>query len=162
MKNLLLLLAVLICSANCLQAQSAADIADMQAFARNFETAYNQENTDAIREMYTEYAVRIDQEGNEMVGAAKIAAFFAKQFKDNNATLKLNQIGLNWSDRENAWVADGTFALFSNTCKFDFEVPETGEYSNVMVENNGQWKIARSVLTPLVNQPLASFTEKSY
>ncbi len=131
-----------------IQAQSAADEASAQAFARSFETAYNQENLGAIRGMYTEYAVRIDKEGRKMTGRDQIAAYFAEQFRDNNATLLINQIELTWSERENAWVTGGTFAVFSNTGKFEFEVPEMGEYSNVMTQDNGQWKIARSVLTP--------------
>ena len=84
-----------------------------------------------------------------MTGRDQIAAYFAEQFRDNNATLLINQIELTWSERENAWVTGGTFAVFSNTGKFEFEVPEMGEYSNVMAQDNGQWKIAKSVLTPL-------------
>ncbi len=150
LKNFLFPIILLVAATSIgLQAQSTADEADMEAFARSFEAAYNQENLEAIRGMYTEYAVRIDKEGREMTGRDQIAAYFAEQFRDNNATLSLNQLTLNWSDRERAWVASGNFAVFSNTSKFDFEIPEMGYYANVMVKDNGQWKIANSMLTPI-------------
>lgn len=150
MKNFLFPLVLLLTATSLsLQAQSAADESAMQTFAHNFMTAYNEENLDAIGEMYTEYAVRIDKAGRKMTGRDQIAAFFAEQFRDNNATLSLNQLRLTWSDRERAWVASGTFEYFSNASKFDFEVPEMGAYANVMVKDNDHWKIAKSMLTPI-------------
>ena len=141
-------LAVLICCTIMLQAQFPADEAELQAFAIKFEYAYNQGNLDAIQGMYTEHAVLIDQEGREMNGGAQIAAYFTRQFRDINATLSLNQSELNWSERENAWVTGGTFEVFSFIGKFGFDILEMSEYNNVMVQDNGQWKISRSVLHP--------------
>lgn len=75
------------------------DEADMQAFARNFMNAYNQGDHEAIRKMYTDDAVRIDQEGRQIKGADNIAAYFADQFVKNNATVFIRQLSVIWSDR---------------------------------------------------------------
>lgn len=143
-----------------LQGQSASDEADMKTFARNFETAFNQEHLGAIEEMFTEHAVFIDQESKQMTGRDEIAAYFAEQFRLDDATLSLHQFELNWSDREHAWVAGGNFEIYGNTSEFDFEIPEIGEYSNVMVNYNGRWEIAWSEWTPLGNMPPATPSEK--
>lgn len=142
-------LAVFCCCTVILQAQSASNEYEMQAFAIHFENAYNQGNLDAIRGMYTEHAVLIDQEGREMNGGDQIAAYFTRQFRDINAILSLHQFELDWSEPENAWVTSGTFEVFSFIGKFGFDFLEVSEYNNVMVQDNGQWKIARSVLYPI-------------
>ena len=150
MKNFLLLTAMLGAVANNnLRGQSVNDENDMQVFARNFMTAYNQQDHDAIRKMYTEFAIRIDQEGNEMVGGDKIADYFADQFLKNNATVLLKQNGLHWSDKEHAWVATGTYEVYGKTIVYDIPIQITGSYANVMVKDKDQWKIAKSILTPL-------------
>jgi ketosteroid isomerase-like protein len=148
MKYFLLLL-VSISAISISQAQEASNENDMQVFARNFMCAYNQGDTDALRKMYSEYAVRIDQEGNEMTGGDKIIAYFADQFRQNNTTLLLKQTGLHWSDYNHAWVASGTYEIYGKTNVYDIDIHQTGAYQNVMIKDKGQWQIAKSMLNPL-------------
>ena len=148
MKNILLL-AALLCATFTLQAQSVNDENDMQDFARKFMNAYNQGDHEALREMYLDDAVRIDQEGREIKGADNIAACFADQFVKNNATLFMRQLSVNWSDREYTWVAKGTYEVNGKTNVYDIPVHFTVGYANAMIKEDGQWKIAKSLLAPL-------------
>ncbi|MCB0598410.1 MAG: ester cyclase [Lewinellaceae bacterium] len=148
MKKLLFLAALLGCSI-LLQAQSPADEAAMQAFARNFMNAYNQQDHEAIRKMYLDDAVRIDQDGKEIKGADNIAAYFADQFRQNNATVFIRQLSVGWSDREYTWVAKGTYEVNGKTHVYDIPIHVTGGYANAMIKEDGEWKIAKSMLFPL-------------
>ncbi len=131
-----------------IQAQSATDEHDMQAFARNFMNAYNQGDHEGIRKMYTADAVRIDQEGKKLTGADNIAAYFADQFLKNNATVFIRQLSVDWSDYEQTWVASGTYEVNGKTNVYDIPVHFSGRYANVMLKKDGQWKIVKSVLRP--------------
>jgi ketosteroid isomerase-like protein len=150
MKKLLFCAALLGC-AMALQAQSATYEADMQVFVRKFMAAYNAGDHAAIGTMYTADAVRIDTEGKKIEGADKIANFFAEQFRLNNATLLLRQNSISWSDAEHAWVAKGAYEVYGKTNVYDIEINVVGQYANTMSNQNGEWKIAKSVLMPLAD-----------
>lgn len=151
MKNIFFL-AALLCAATLsnLQAQTVSDESEMQDFARNFMAAYNREDHAALQKMYTSDAVRLDMKGGEIRGAEQIAAFFADQFIHNSTTLLLRQSSIVWSDAQQAFVSRGTYEIFGKTYVYDIKIHRSGTYSNTMIQENGEWKIARSVLTPLV------------
>ena len=151
MKKLLLCAALLGCTV-LLQAQSPKDEADMHTFARKFMAAYNAGDHAALGKMYLDDAVRIDQTGKEIKGADNIAAYFADQFRLNNATLLLRQTGLNWSDREHAFVATGSYEVYGITNVYDIKVDVAGQYANAMLKENGEWKIAKSVLRAVAHK----------
>ena len=151
MKKLIFLAALLGCTLT-LPAQSANDEADMHTFARKFMAAYNAQDHAALRKLYSEYAVRVDEEGKEMTGGRKIAGYFAEQFRNNNATLLLRQERLTWSDAEHTWIAEGTYQVYGKTHVYDIEIDRAGRYANTMIKDKDQWKIARSVLTPLTHR----------
>lgn len=146
MRKSLLLAALLGCTL-LLHAQTVNDEADMHTFARDFMAAYNEGDHAALGKMYTDDAVRIDVYGKEIKGADNIAAYFADQFRLNNATLLLKQTGLHWSDAEHAWVAKGTYQIYGKTHVYDIKIDIAGNYANAMSKQNGKWKIAKSVLS---------------
>ena len=148
MKNLLFIAALLCLADSSLQAQSVNDELELQAFTRRFMVAYNAQDHAALRKMYTDDAVRIDQAGKQIEGAENIAAFFAEQFRNNNATLLLKHTGISWSDAEHAWVAKGNYEVYGKTIVYDIAIDITGSYANAMQKKNGEWKIAKSWLTP--------------
>lgn len=150
MRKSLLLTALLGCTL-LLHAQTVNDEADMHTFARDFMAAYNNGDHAALKKMYTDDAVRIDAQGKEIKGANNIASYFADQFRLNNATLLLKQTGLHWSDAEHAWVAKGTYQIYGKTHVYDIKIDIAGNYANAMSKQNGQWKIAKSVLMPPVD-----------
>lgn len=146
MKNLFFL-AIFLFVAFSTQAQTVNDKQEIQAFARRFMAAYNAQDHAAIGKMYTDDAVRIDQEGKEIKGAANIVAFFAEQFRKNNATLLLKQTSIRWSDAEHAWIAGGTYEVYGKTIVYDIPIETKGRYANAMLKQNGEWKIAKSWLS---------------
>ncbi len=148
MKNILVL-TVLICATtfNYLQAQSDSDEAEIKAFAEKFMAAYNKQDVETIRSMYMDDAVRVDTEGNEIEGADQIAAYFEDQFIKNNLTLKVEQLSLNWSDYQHAFVAKGTYEVKGAQVVYDIKIHDTGTYENTMIKQKDGWKIAKTVLT---------------
>ncbi|MEZ5040308.1 MAG: nuclear transport factor 2 family protein [Saprospiraceae bacterium] len=148
MRNILFFTALSSATSN-QKTPSRNDEDDMQDFARNFMTAYNQRDIETIRKMYSEYAVRIDENGKEMTGSDKIADYFTQEFHSKKTTLLLKQTGLTWSDADRAWVAQGTYEVYGRTIVYDIEIQRKGAYANTMIKDKDQWKIAKSVLAPL-------------
>ena len=133
-----------------LQAQSATDEQAMRAFARDFMAAYNRQDVTALQAMYTTDAVSISREGIATNGADRIAQLFTDRFIRQDVTLLVRQIGMTWSDAQQALVATGTYEDYGVTYVYDIPIRHKTAYRNTMVRENGQWKIARSVVTPLV------------
>lgn len=136
-------------SFNSLQAQTASNEYDIQVFTRNFMAAYNKQDQSELQKMYTEAAIYVATDGEEFYGPEQIASAFGEQFKANNVTLLLRQTQIVWSDIEEALIAIGTYEIYGRTNVYDIDIHTTGTYANTMVEYNGEWKIARSVLSPL-------------
>jgi ketosteroid isomerase-like protein len=130
-----------------LQAQSVNDEMELLAFTRRFMAAYNAQDHAALGKMYTDDAVRVDQEGKEIKGTDNIAAYFAEQFRKNNATLLLKQTDINWSDAQHAWVAKGNYEVYGRTYVYDIAIDIVGSYANAMQKKDGVWKIAKSWLS---------------
>ncbi len=149
MRNFLLLIAIFCITASSLQAQSASNESEMLAFTRNFMTAYNQQDIASLQKMYLEDAVRIDANGKEISGAKEIADYLEKQFIRNNTTLFLKPLSINWSDREHAWVAKGIYEEYGLTNVYDIKISGACQYANTMIRQDGEWKIAEMVLSPL-------------
>ena len=146
MKNLFFLAALLFAAFGTL-AQSVNDEQEIQAFTRRFMAAYNAQDHATLGKMYTDDAVRMDQEGKEIKGAGNIAAFFAEQFRKNNATLLLKHTSIRWSDAEHAWIASGAYEVYGKTMVNDIPINIKGRYANAMLKENGEWKIAKSWLS---------------
>jgi ketosteroid isomerase-like protein len=126
-------------------ASQAQDDAVFAAFAQQFQDAFNKEDHAALQALYTPDAVRVDREGKTITGAEQIGAFWAEQFKNTDMILSLHQTSVSWSDAEHAFVAKGTYRVAGTTVggdKLDF----SGSYQNTMLEKEGVWKIAKSVL----------------
>lgn len=151
MKKLLLLTAFL-CAPFviiALQAQSSTDEQAMRAFARDFMAAFNRQDATALQAMYTTDAVSISLEGTVTNGADRIAQLFTDRFIRQDVTLLVRQIGMTWSDAQQAFVATGTYESYGVTYVYDIPIRQTTAYRNTMIRENGQWKIDRSVVTPL-------------
>lgn len=146
MKNILFMTALLCLAGSSLPAQSVNDELELQTFTRRFMAAYNAQDHVALSKMYTDDAVRIDPEGNQIKGVENIAAYFAGQFVKNNTTLLLKHTGIHWSDAEHAWVAKGNYEVYGKTNVYDIAIDIVGSYANAMQKQDGEWKIARSWL----------------
>ncbi|MCC6461370.1 MAG: nuclear transport factor 2 family protein [Saprospiraceae bacterium] len=118
---------------------------ELAAFAQQFQDAYNKEDAAALQAFYTDDAVRVAKDGSSISGAANIGAFWAAQFQGADATLTLTQSLVSWSDANHAYIAKGTYQVTGTTAKGDaFSL--SGGYSNIMLQQNGAWKISHSAL----------------
>lgn len=121
----------------------------MHILARQIMASYNAGDHAALAAMYTTDAVRIDVNGNKTEGADNIGTFYAEEFLRNNTTLLIKQNGLFWSDAEHAWVAKGTYQVYGISHVYDIVIDATGQYAHTVLKQNGEWKIAKSVFSPL-------------
>jgi len=153
MKNsLFLLLAALLYTAPAtnLQAQSASDEMAIRAFTRAYMAAYNRQDIPTLIAMHTADAISIVGGSDTIRGADDMARRFEDRFTRYDGTLLMRHTGLNWSDAQHAWVAVGIYEGYGATYVYDIPYHSLTAYANTMVQEDGRWKIARSVATPLV------------
>ena len=140
-----LFLAALLCAALSPSMQAQDVDKELAAFAQLFQDTYNKEDHATLQTFYTADATRVAKDGTSITGAANIGAFWAAQFKDADLTLSLTQTLVSWSDANHAYVTKGTYQVTGATVKGD-KINLSGTYSNIMLQQNGAWKIAHSAL----------------
>lgn len=145
MKHFLLLTALFVTQFITLQAQSTTDERAMQIFAQELMAAYNREDIPALRSMYMRDVV-----GDSLYHRDHIAKTFEDVFTRQEVTLFVRQIGVTWSDAEQALVATGTYEGHGATIVYDIPLDWKTAYRNTMVQDSGRWKIARSIVTDVV------------
>jgi ketosteroid isomerase-like protein len=159
-----LLLAVLLHAAApiCLPAQSASDEMAIRAFTREYMAAYNHQDITALAAMHTADVIVILGGSDTISGGEEMVKRYEDQSIRNDGTLLMRHIDLNWSDAQQAWVARGTYEGYGATYVYDIPYHGLTAYANTMVEEDGRWKIARSVVTSpvrtLVYQEVEDFS----
>jgi ketosteroid isomerase-like protein len=159
-----LLLAALLQTAApiCLPAQSASDEMAIRAFTREYMAAYNRQDITALVAMHTADAIVILGGSNTISGGEEMTKRYEDRFTRYDGTLLMRHIDLNWSDAQQAWVARGTYEGYGATYVYDIPYHGVSAYANTMVEEDGSWKIARSVVTSpvrtLVYQEVEDFS----
>jgi ketosteroid isomerase-like protein len=135
----------------CLPAQSASDEMAIRAFTREYMAAYNRQDIPALITMYTADAITIAGNADTIRETEEeITNRYMDVFTRYDGALLMRHIDLNWSDAQQAWVARGTYEGYGATYVYDIPYHGVTAYANTMVEEDGRWKIARSVVTPLV------------
>lgn len=137
-------------AATSLQAQSASDEMAIRAFTREYMAAYNRQDIPALVAMHTAEVIVILGGSNTISGGEEMTNRYIDAFTRNDGTLLMRHIDLNWSDAQQAWVARGTYEGYGATYVYDIPYHGLTAYANTMVQEDGRWKIARSVVTPLV------------
>ena len=135
-----------------LHAQTESDELGIKEFTDRYMATYNQQDVASLQEMYLEDADRFDTDGREISGAAQIATYFRELFREKDITIQLKLSEIVWSSYQHAFVAKGTYEIYGNTYVYDIKIHEAGTYSHTMIKQNGEWKIARSILSPLPPQ----------
>jgi ketosteroid isomerase-like protein len=162
MKKLLSLAALLGCTM-LLQAQSASDEMAIRAFTRAYMAAYNRQDIPALVAMHTADAIAILGGSDTISGGEELAKRYKDRFTRYDGTLLMRHIDLNGSDAQQAWVARGTYEGYGATYVYDIPYHGVTAYANTMVQEDGRWKIARSVVTSpvrtLVYQEVEDFAE---
>ncbi|HMO40470.1 MAG TPA: DUF4440 domain-containing protein [Saprospiraceae bacterium] len=146
-----------------LAAQSASEEMSIRAFTRAYMAAYNRQDIAALVPMHTADVSVILRGSDTIRGGEALAKRYEDSFTRHDGTLLMRHIGLNWSDEQQAWVAVGTYEGYGATYVYDIPYHGVTAYANTMVEEDGRWKIARSVVTSLVRtlvyQEVADFSE---
>ena len=143
MKKLSFLFAVLFITAISSYVKAQTADAEVQALSRQFQDAYNKGDAEALKGMHTSDGVRVEMDGKITTGADAIKAVYEDQFKNGNASLLINNA--NAVQNGANVIATGTWhvaGLSANGDKMDFG----GTFTNTLVKDNGQWKIAKMVL----------------
>jgi ketosteroid isomerase-like protein len=162
MKKLLFLAALLGCT-TLLRAQSASDEMAIRAFTRAYMAAYNRQDIAALVAMETADAIAILGGSDTISGGEEMAKRYEDRFTRYDGTLLMRHIDLNWSDAQQAWVARGTYEGYGATYVYDIPYHGVTAYANTMVQEDGRWKIAHSVVTfpvrTMVYQEVEDFAE---
>jgi len=116
----------------------------LATFTQQFQETYNKEDHATLQTFYTADAIHMGQDGTSITGAEQIGAFWATQFKGADVTLGLTQTLVSWSDANHAYLAKGTYRVTGATVQGD-TIDFSGAYTNIMLQQNGVWKIAKSV-----------------
>jgi uncharacterized protein (TIGR02246 family) len=114
------------------------ELDDLQATAKEFETAFNAQDATAIASQFTENAEAVDEDGNILEGRDEIAARFEALFKDYpKARIDVELTSLRKLSPDVA-VEDG----YSTTTLDPEEPGSRSPYTVVHVKRDGQWRIA--------------------
>ncbi len=147
----------------CLPAQSAGEEMAIRAFTREYMAAYNRQDIAALVAMHTADADAILAGSNTIHRGEDMAQRYEDNFTRNDGTLLMRHIRLNWSDGQQAWIAVGTYEGYGATYVYDIPYHGVTAYANTMVEEDGRWKIAHSVVTfpvrTMVYQEMGDFSE---
>jgi len=122
-------------------ADSAKEIAALQAVDLNWAKAYNAGNADAVASLYDENAVLLPPGAPEVSGRAAIKAFFAKDTAESQKagiTFTLGAKPAGGVSGDMGWQS-GTYVVKDKTAK----VLETGKYLSVSMKKGGKWLYVR-------------------
>lgn len=129
---------------NPMKAQDATT--ELAAFTKRFEDAYNKKDINALKGMFTKDAVRTGTDGKIHNGIDSIVAVYEELLKsDATLTIKLEKVT---PEKDNSAIATGTYQVVGSS-KSGEKIDRKGAYNNTIVKENGQWKIAKQLLTAL-------------
>lgn len=122
-------------------ADSAKEIAALQAADQNWAKAYNAGNADAVANLYDEQAVLLSPGAPGVSGRAAIKAFFVKDTAESQkagVTFSLGSKPAGGVSGDMGWQS-GTYTAKDKAGK----VVETGKYLSVSMKKGGKWLYIR-------------------
>jgi uncharacterized protein (TIGR02246 family) len=122
-------------------ADSAREVAALQAVDQNWVRAYNSGNAEAIANLYDEQAVLLPPGAPGVNGRAAIKAFFAKDTAESQkagVTFTLSPKPAGGVAGAIGWQS-GTYAVKDKAGN----VVETGKYLSVSMKKDGKWLYLR-------------------
>ena len=122
-------------------ADSAKEMAALQAADQNWAKAYNAGNADAVASLYDEQAVLLPPGAPGVNGRAAIKAFFAKDTAESQkagVAFSLGPQPAGGVSGDIGWQS-GTYAVKDKAGK----VVEAGKYLSVSMKKGGKWLYVR-------------------
>jgi ketosteroid isomerase-like protein len=114
-------------------------------FSKKYEDAYNKEDHATLQTYWTADAVRVYKDGSTITSAAAIGAHHAKTFENQDVVLTTTVTSVSRGDDEHAYIQKGTFQVTGVNTKGE-KIDISGSFTRTMVQVNGAWKIAKTVL----------------
>lgn len=135
------IVAVAVFSTESSAADSAKDVAALQAADQDWVKAYNAGNADAVASLYDEQAVLLPPGAPAVSGRAAIKAFFAKDTTESQKAGVVFSLGPKPAGgvSGNMGWQSGSYAVKDKAGK----VVETGKYLSVSVKKGGKWLYLR-------------------
>ena len=122
-------------------ADSAKEIAALEAVDQSWAKAYNSGNADAVANLYDEKAVLLPPGASAVSGRAAIKAFFVKDTAESQkagVAFTLGSKPAGGVSGDMGWQS-GTYAVKDKAGK----VVETGKYLSVSMKKDGKWLYVR-------------------
>jgi uncharacterized protein (TIGR02246 family) len=122
-------------------ADSAKDLAALQAVDQSWAKAYNSGNADAVANLYDEQAVLLPPGSPAVNGRTAIKAFFTKDTAESQkagVAFTLGPKPAGGVSGDMGWQS-GTYAVKDKAGK----VVETGKYLSVSTKKDGKWLYVR-------------------
>ena len=122
-------------------ADSAKEMAALQAVDQSWVKAYNAGNADGVASLYDENAVLLPPGGPAVSGRAAIKAFFAKDTAESQkagVAFSLGAKAAGGISGDMGWQS-GTYAVKDKSGK----VVDTGKYLSVSMKKGGKWLYIR-------------------
>jgi len=145
MFSLLLAMASVAAFINPLRAQDASK--ELLGFTKKFQAIYNKNDAKALKQMYTDDAVRVGTDGVTLTGSDNIVAGFEKSFAGSKLMIEIKQEKVETAADGTA-TATGTYHVTGKNNAGE-AVDIKGAYNNSVIKVNGHWKIAKSVLSAM-------------
>jgi uncharacterized protein (TIGR02246 family) len=139
--GILCTIALAVFSIASLAADSAKEIAALQAADQNWARAYNAGNADAVANLYDEQAVLLPPGAPGVNGRAAIKAFFVKDTAESQkagVTFTLGTKPAGGVSGDMGWQS-GTYVVKDKAGK----AVETGKYLSVSMKKDGKWLYVR-------------------
>ena len=126
-----------------LAADSAKEVAALQAADQSWAKAYNSGNAEAVASLYDEHAVLLPPGAPSVNGRAAIKAFFVKDTAESQkagVSFILDPKPAGGVSSAMGWQS-GTYAVKDKAGK----VVETGKYLSVSMKKDGKWLYVRDI-----------------
>jgi ketosteroid isomerase-like protein len=133
--------ALAVFSIQALAADSAKDVAALEAVDQQWQKAYNAGNADALASLYDERAVLLPPGAPAVSGRAAIKAYFAKDTEASQkagVTFALGSKPAGGVSGDMGWQS-GTYVVKDKSGK----VLDTGKYLSVSTKKGGKWLYVR-------------------
>jgi ketosteroid isomerase-like protein len=113
---------------------------DVKSFTKSFQKSYNAKDHNALQKMFVSDAVRVNADGTSVTGAEQIAEIYSKSFTNADQIVDI-KIGAITPVSDSKLTVTGTYTVTGKVKASGEAINITGAYDNVVIKENGQWKI---------------------
>jgi uncharacterized protein (TIGR02246 family) len=113
---------------------------DVKSFTKSFQKSYNAKDHNALQKMFMPDAVRVNADGTSVTGAEQIAGNYGQTFANTDQVVEIKVVTIT-PVSDTKLTVTGTYTVTGKVKASGEAINITGGYDNVVVKENGQWKI---------------------